>query len=137
MNIDSQISEFLNVVMSADDKEITGEREQTELKNRLNKVTGEVTTSAIIDIMKETVKAASEMDNAGTSQIYEWNTEDDLGNKVVGVVNLWSYDQLAAAQRIQSGKDVDYGNSEEKKEAMKKVFIETHGGKDVVDVDDF
>ena len=142
MNADSQISEFLSVVMSAEDKKTTGEKEQTVLKNRLNKVSGEEelveeTTSAIIEIMQETAKASSKMDNAGISEIYKWNTEDDLGNKVVGVVNLWSYDQLAAAQRIQSGEDVDYGSSEKEKEAMKKVFIETQGGKDVVDVDDF
>ncbi len=142
MMADSQISEFLGVMMSAGDKTTSGEKEQTVLKNRLNKVTGaeelaEVTTTAIIDILEETANASSQMDNAGVSPLYEWNIEDDLGNKVVGVVKLWSYEQLSAAQRVQSGEDVDYGTSEEEKDAMKKVFIETKGGKDVVDVDDF
>lgn len=142
MAANSQISEFVGVIMSAEDKSTQGEKETTVLKNRLNNVTGdeeivEETTDTLIDILQETANSSSQMDLAGTSEIYNWQTEDELGNKVVGVVKLWSYDQLAAANRIKSGKDIDYGTSKEKKKAMKEVMIKTKTSKDVVDVDDF
>ena len=142
MLANSQISEFIGVVMSAEDKSTQGEKESTVLENRLNNITGaeeivEVTTDTLIDILQETASSSSQMDLAGTSEIYNWQTEDELGNKVVGVVKLWSYDQLSAANRIITGKDVDYGTSEEKKKAMKNVMIKTKTSADVVDVNDF
>ncbi len=142
MAANSQISEFIGVVMSAEDKSTQGEKETTILKNRLNKVTGDEeiiqeTTDTLIDILQETANSSSEMDLAGTSEIYNWQTEDELGNKVVGVVKLWSYDQLAAANRIKLGKDIDYRTSKENKKAMKEVMIKTKTSRDVVDVDDF
>jgi len=142
MKADSQISEFVGVIMSAEDKSTEGEKETTILKNRLNKVSGdeeivEVTTNTLIDILQETARASSQMDLAGTSELYSWQSEDELGNKVVGVVKLWSYDQLAAANRIITGKNIDYGNDVKQKKAMKNVMIKTKTSKDVVDTDDF
>ena len=142
MSANSQISEFVGVIMSAEDKSTQGEKETTILKNRLNKVTGdeeiiEETTNALIDILQETANSSSQMDLAGISEIYNWQTEDEFGNKVVGVVKLWSYEQLAAANKIKSGKDINYGTSEEEKKVMKEVMIKTKTSKDVVNVDDF
>lgn len=142
MAANSQISEFIGVVMSAEDKSTQGEKESTILENRLNKVSGEeeiveTTTNTLIEILQETATASSSMDLAGTSEIYNWQTEDELGNKVVGVVKLWSYNQLASANRIITGKDIDYGTSEKEKKAMKNVMINTKTSSDVVDVDDF
>jgi hypothetical protein len=142
MRADAQISEFLNVVMTATDKEKNGEIEQTNLKNQLNEITNveeivEVSTSRIVNILEKNAKATSKMDNAGLSTIKKWITQDDTGNTSVGAVRLWSYDQLSAAKRVQTGKDVSYGNSVGEKKATKEVFIETQGGNDVMDVNDF
>lgn len=142
MAANSQISEFVGVVMSAENKSTQGEKESTILENRLNEVTGveeivETTTDTLIDILKETANSSSQMDLAGTSEIYNWQTEDELGNKVVGVVKLWSYEQLSAAKRIITGKDIDYGTDEKQKAAMKNIMLKTKTSKDVVDVDDF
>ena len=142
MRADAQISEFLNVVMSATDKETNGEKDQTVLQNQLNSVTGEeeiakVTTNKVINILQETAKASSKMKNAGTSTFHKWVTKDKIGNTVVGSVSLWTYEQLGAAKRIQTGKDVNYGKSSKEKKAMKEAFVNTQGGRDVMDVDDF
>jgi|GEM_PF-2879615 len=139
MLADSQISEFVGIIMSASDKSTQGEKESTILRNRLNKVSGdeeiiEETTDTLIDILQETANSSSQMDLAGISEIYNWQVKDNLGKEVVGVVKLWSYSQLAAANRIKSGKDIRYNTTKSERKAMK---IETQTSKDVVNVDDF
>lgn len=142
MLADGQISDFLNTIMSANNKTSNAKTKGKRLENQINATTGEeeVVEKKFAEIVKTTqknAKAHSEMDNAGTDSIYDWEYEDDNGDIFVGVVNSWSYAQLASAQAMQTGKNVNYNRGADNVQEKINKYKNIQSGRDVIDVNDF
>lgn len=142
MQATAQISEFLNVVMTANNKNSTVETKNEKLENQINQTTGEeeIVKNKFTEIVKTTQKAAkatSKMDNAGTDTLYDWEYENDNGDIFIGVVQSWSYSQLSSAEAMKTGKNVNYNKSSSAVQNVKKDLKAIKKSKDVVNVNDF
>lgn len=141
----TQIAEFLNTLMSAEDREEKSESDESYLENRYSDVSGAVEIAEkevnnIVDKTFHSARSSTRADIAGMTEVAKWSTKDANGLTVVGSVVMWSYDGLSAAKRVQTGKTHDYGASKkQEKEApkTKKAPAGVKGSKNVIHVDDF
>ncbi len=142
MQADAQISEFLNVTMSASNKNSTSKTSNEKLENEINQTTGEeeVVRKKFTEIIKTTqknAKASSKMDNAGTDTLYDWEFENENGDLFVGIVQSWSYSQLASAEAMKTGKNVNYNDNKVDTKKVTRELKNVKSGKDAVNTNDF
>ena len=142
MSAKAQLAEFMKVVVSANKENSTKKAKIKRLENEIDKTSNEeiVVEKNINEIVKayqSTAKSQSKMDNAGTETIYEWEYETDAGDIFVGVVEKWSYEQLASAEAMKSGKNVNYNKGSNDVVKTQNELTGIKKSKDVVDVDDF
>ncbi len=138
----AQLAEFMKVVVSANKENSERKTKIKRLENQIDKTTNEevVVEKEINEIVKSyqsTAKSKSEMDNAGTETIYDWEYETETGDIFVGVVERWSYEQLASAEAMKSGKNVNYSKGSNNVEKTKNELKNIKKSKDVVDTNDF
>lgn len=142
MSAKAQLAEFMKVVVSANKQNSQRKTKIKRLENEIDKTTNEevVVEKEINEIVKSyqsTAKSQSSMDNAGTETIYDWEYETETGDIFVGVVERWSYEQLASAEAMKSGKNVNYTKGSNNVQKTKNELKNIKKSKDVVDTNDF
>lgn len=142
MSAKAQLAEFMKVVVSANKQNSERKTKIKRLENEIDKTTNEEVVvekeiNEIVKSYKSTAKSQSSMDNAGTETIYDWEYETDAGDIFVGVVERWSYEQLASAEAMKTGKNVNYTKGSNDVKKTQRALKGVKKSKDVVDTNDF
>lgn len=106
MNADGQIAELVNGYMSVRSKDKSGfvnkrfaEREMVPNSDTLIKE-----VNNIVQVFDEKIKSSAKVKLQGISTLKNWRFTDKHGHKFVGVVRVWSYDNLMAVDNLKNGR---------------------------------